>query len=146
MTNEGPMADAAIVHLNGTLLIPGDDVECCDVSRCAADGCLLLLLDLATLRRIDAGLILSRNVLAPVGAQSRLLRPTTTTRVAGLLHQQWNHSVVPAVRAETETQARCAGRRRVPGSGVARRFASWWDELWNVIYRVAAAACDGMRL
>jgi hypothetical protein len=145
MINERPVADAAILPMNGTLLIPGDDVAVFDVSRCAADGSRLVLLDLATLRRIDAALILSRNVPPSVAGQSRLLSPTTT-RVAELLHQRGIRSVGPTVRAELETQARGASGRRVPRSGVGRRFARWWDELWNVIYRVAAAACDGMPL
>ena len=144
MMNERPTADAAILDLNGTLLISGNKVRLFDVSRCAVDGCRLVLLDLATLKRIDAALILSRDVLATVGGESRLL--SRTTRVGELLHRSKVDSVVPTMRAEPEIQGRGASTRRLPPSGVARLFARWWDELWNAIYRVAAAACDELPL
>jgi hypothetical protein len=145
MINERPIADAAILPVNRRLLIPGDGIAVFDVSRCAEDGNRLVLLDLGTLRRLDAALILSRTVPPSVGVGSRLLRPTTT-RVAELLHQRGIHSVGPTVRAEPQIQRRSSSTRRVPPSDVARRFARWWDELWNVIYRVAAAACDELPL
>ena len=143
--NEQPtLADTAILDLNGTLLIPGANVALFDVSRWAADGSRLVLLDLATLRRIDARLILSRDVPATVGGESRLLRPTT--RVGELLHRRGSDSVDLTVRAEPEPQGRRASTRSVPPSGVARFLARWWDELWNAIYRLAAAACDELPL
>ena len=127
--NQRRVGEVSILDLNGTLLIPDDDVALIGaVSRCVSNGDRLVVLNITGLARIDAGglgaLIRSRNLLAPLGGELRLVNPT---RVVGeLLRRTGLDSIIPTFRVEPGGDERSNGSGPV-GPSAGRPGTLWWE-------------------
>lgn len=142
--NERRVNEATILDLKGTLLVPDDDVALVEaVSRCARGGGRLVVLDIAGLGRIDAAglgaLIRSQHLVASLDGELRLVNPTGL--VGDLLRRTRLDSIIPTFRVGPGDHPSGEGGPVRPAAA-ASEIALWWDELWNAIYRIAAAACD----
>ncbi len=132
--NERRVGEAIILDLEGTLLIPDDDVALLEVvSRCASNGGRLVVLDIAGLVRIDAAglgaLIRSQNLLASLGGELRLVNPNKF--VGAMLHRTRLDSVIPTFGVEPGNQERSGDHGAVRTSAVAQVNAPWWGALWS---------------
>jgi anti-anti-sigma factor len=131
--NERRVGEAIILDLQGTLLIPDDDVALLEaLSRCAGNGGRLVVLDIAGLVRIDAAglgaLIRSQKLLASLGGELRLVNPNKV--VGDLLRRTRLDSVIPTFGVEPVDQE-LSGGQAVRTSAVAQVNAPWWGALWS---------------
>jgi anti-anti-sigma factor len=132
--NERRVGEAIILDLEGTLLIPDDDVALLEaVSRCAGNGGRLVVLDIAGLARIDAAglgaLIRSQKLLASLGGELRLVNPNKF--VGDMLRRTRLDSVIPTFGVEPGNQERSGGQGAARTSAAAQVNAPWSGALWS---------------
>jgi anti-anti-sigma factor len=125
--NERRVGEVIVLDLNGTLLIPDDDVALLRaVSRCVGNGDRFVVLNIAGLARIDAGglgaLIRSRNLLVPRDGELRLVNPTKF--VGEVLRRTMLDSIIPTFRAEPSRDERSNGDGPVAPSA---DNPLWWE-------------------
>ena len=132
--NERRVGAAIILDLEGTLLMPDDDVALLEVvSRCASNGGRLVVLNTAGLARIDAAglgaLIRSQNLLASRGGELRLVNPNKL--VGAILHRTRLDSVIPTFGVEPCNQERSRDHGAARTSAAAQAKDPWWGVLWS---------------